>query len=265
LVNKSFLSLSQYINPPEYRLLDTTRAYSSQAQGPTEEREHAKEEHARYFLNLLEQKDWDTYRPTTERIKIQGYIEEIRIALDWTFGAKPDLGVKLALAAERLWLEYGSLAQGIEYLRTALAHVDTTPDANPLLRARLLASVASAQAFVPGPLDMAIFEEAWQAARSAQDVFLELRTLYTLFQVASMARHPTIRYVEEFGVTAARYQDAVAKQILVRQVSDLALAAQKFEAFLADCAYVPREYNLYFGGGINSTTARFYWRTQNTS
>lgn len=48
LANKSLLSIDLKVEPPEYRLLETTRAYALQVEAPAAERDDAERQHARF-------------------------------------------------------------------------------------------------------------------------------------------------------------------------------------------------------------------------
>jgi len=255
LANKSFLSVNHQVTPLEYRLLETTRAYASQASSPASDRERVHERHARYFLNLLERKDWDAYDSAAEGARLRGYIDEIRVALDWAFSVNPSLGVALVLAAERLWLEFTSLAQGVPHLAMALRFADSNPDVGPAVRSRVLVALAAAQVYVPGLEGASLYEHAWRAAQVARDDFLELRALYGIIQSMLLTRRSASQYIDAFAAVCRRSNDPVMSRLLLRwsafqvsELSDMKSAHRKFEAFLNDPSAIPRRVSLYFGG-----------------
>jgi predicted ATPase/DNA-binding winged helix-turn-helix (wHTH) protein len=255
LANKSFLSLNDQSTPFEYRLLETMRAYASQAERPKEERARAQERHARYFLDQLGYKDWDQYEPAAEGARMRSYIDEIRTALDWAFATDPDLAIKLVLAAERLWLELTSLAQGVPHLTKALRHVESKEEIEPAIKARVLIALASAQVYVPGHERASLYDNAWQAAQTARDDFLELRALYGIIQNRLLTRRPATRYVDAFAAASQRAGDPVTQRLFLRisafhdlELSDVKTAVRRFEAFLDDPAPIPRSRYLYLGG-----------------
>jgi predicted ATPase/DNA-binding winged helix-turn-helix (wHTH) protein len=255
LANKSFLTLNHQLAPPEYRLLETTRAYVSQISSASGDRERARERHARYFLGLLEQQDWQAYDPPTEQTKMRGYIDEVRVALDWAFSVNPALGIRLVLAAERLWLELTSLAHGVPHLTTALRLADQNPDVGAAVRSRILVSLASAQVYIPGLEGENLYEHAWRAAQLAGDDFLELRALYGIIQGTLLTRRPASRYIDAFAAVSARSGDPVSQRLLLRwsafnesELSNMRSALHQFEMFLEDRQPIPRSAYLYFGG-----------------
>ncbi|MBY5652632.1 hypothetical protein HFO32_23055 [Rhizobium leguminosarum] len=259
LVNKSLLSLNHQADPHEYRLLETTKAYASQAQGPFGEGQLARENHARYFLSLLEQQNWDDYEPVLGRAKMQGCLEEIRAALDWAFEFNGALAVRLTLAAERLWLELTSLSQSIHYLGLAMREVNADPDADAALRARVLVSYVSSQShiLISGVDEGSLVEQAWRAAQAAQDEFLQLRALYAFIDYLNFARRPLQYELDEFSVLAAKSDDPAIQQLPLLisgyydvEHSDIVSSVNKLETFVANCVYFPRKYYLYFGNSL---------------
>ncbi|MGA7807261.1 hypothetical protein, partial [Bradyrhizobium sp.] len=245
--------------PLEYRLLETTRAYAAQASNLPGEREQARERHARYFLRLLENQDWETYNPAVERVTMRGYLDEVRAALDWAFSANPSLGTRLVLAAERMWLELTSLAQGVSHLTMALRFVDLNPHEDATMRCRILVSLASAQVYIPGRQDTSLYEHAWQAAQVAGNDFLELRALYGIIQARLLTRVTASYHIDAFAAVCERSNDPVARKFLLRwsafndaELSEIKSAVAKFEAFLKDEQPISKVTSLYFGG-IDST------------
>ncbi|MBB4392895.1 winged helix-turn-helix domain-containing protein [Bradyrhizobium sp. ERR14] len=255
LASKSFLSLDHRAAPLEYRLLETTRAYATRASDAADDRERVHERHARYFLDMLERRDWDACDSVADSAQLRGYIDEVRVALDWAFSVKPGLGIALVLAAERLWLEFTSLAQGVPHLELALRFADSSPDVGPAVRSRVLVALAAAQVYVPGLEGASLYEHAWRAAQIARDDLLEMRALYGIIQNMLLTRRPASPYIDAFAAVCRRSNDAVMSRLLLRwsafqafEASDMTLAHQKFEAFLNDRSAIPRRVSLYFGG-----------------
>ena len=255
LASKSFLSVDHHATLLEYRLLETTRAYASRALDAAGDRELVQERHARYFLDVLERMDWDAHGSTAESARRRGYIDEVRIALDWAFSTNPALGIALVLAAERLWLEFTSLAHGVPHLALALRFADSSPDVGPAVRSRVLVALAAAQVYVPGLEGASLYEHAWRAAQIARDDFLEMRALYGIIQNLLLTRRPASPYIDAFSAVCKRSNDSVMSRLLLRwsafqafEASDMKLAHQKFEAFLDDRSVIPRRISLYFGG-----------------
>ncbi|WP_441237595.1 ATP-binding protein [Bradyrhizobium sp. 930_D9_N1_4] len=255
LAGKSFLSVDHRVTLLEYRLLETTRAYAIRASGAADDRGRVQERHARYFLDVLERRDWDACDSVADSAQLRGYIDEVRVALDWAFSVNPRLGVALVLAAERLWLEFTSLAQGVPHLELALRFADSSPDVGPAVRSRVLVALAAAQVYVPGLEGATLYEHAWRAAQIARDDLLEMRALYGIIQNMLLTRRPASPYIDAFAGVCRRSNDAVMSRLLLRwsafqafEASDMKLANRRFEAFLDDRSAIPRRVSLYFGG-----------------
>ncbi|WLB58943.1 ATP-binding protein [Bradyrhizobium japonicum] len=255
LAGKSFLSLDHRATLLEYRLLETTRAYASRASGAAGDRQGVHERHALYFLDVLERRDWDACDSVADSAQLRGYIDEVRVALDWAFSVNPGLGIALVLAAERLWLEFTSLARGVPHLELALRFADSSPDVGPVVRSRVLVALAAAQVYVPGLEGASLYEHAWRAAQIARNDLLEMRALYGIIQNMLLTRRPASPYIDAFAAVCRRSNDAVMSRLLLRwsafqafEASDMKLAHQKFEAFLDDRTVIPRRVSLYFGG-----------------
>jgi predicted ATPase/DNA-binding winged helix-turn-helix (wHTH) protein len=253
LSRRSLLSFDPESTSAEYRLLDTTRAYIAQLNFP--EGDIAQRRHAEYFLRLLDDIDWDLYDDASENAKMRDYLDEVRVALDWAFSSDPQLGVKLVIAAERLWLALTSLVQGVPYLTEAFQLVDGSSAFDPVVRPRLLVSLASAQVYLPGFEGASLYERAWQAAQAAEDDFLELRALYGIIQSTLLTRRRATHYLEAFAKAAERSNNPDVHYLLQRisafndfENSTIRSAHQRFETFLQDCPSISRSAYLYFGG-----------------
>lgn len=100
LVAKSLLTTYPVGAMMRYRLLDTTRAYALQCQ-TSEDREGLAARHATYYRRWLEQfgPDWPTLSTGPERLPYFVSINNVRAALEWSFGEHGDIGVGIRLAA----------------------------------------------------------------------------------------------------------------------------------------------------------------------
>ncbi|WP_426130662.1 ATP-binding protein [Pararhizobium sp. PWRC1-1] len=102
LVAKSLLATHPLGATMRYRLLDTTRAYALQCQSD-EDRAGLAARHAMYYRRWLEQfgPDWPTLSTGPERLPYFVSINNVRAALEWSFGeyGNIDVGIRLAAAA----------------------------------------------------------------------------------------------------------------------------------------------------------------------
>jgi len=274
LAQKSLLSVAAMAGTLQYRLLDSTRAFAGQAAAAEGERQGAKQRHAHYYLRLLESTDWASYDPIVDRMRFRGYMTEVQAALDWAFAAEPELGVRLTLAAERLWLELTSIAHGAHYLNLALSYLNDHADASPLLLARVQVALAAAQSFVstPGEDSGATYEQAWEASQITGDPFDELRALHALIHHCLSTRRPCFDSIQEFEDVARRSGDDTARHFsrmylahALINISEIARSADIFEEFIRDVSVTDRKYDTYFTynmKAINCTAlgTMLYWQ-----
>ena len=83
-----------------YRLLYTTRAYALERLDGAGETSGVRHRHARYFRELFQQAPGDWLRESDARLRAT-YVPErdnVRAALDWTFGAGDDPATGVTLA-----------------------------------------------------------------------------------------------------------------------------------------------------------------------
>ncbi|WPO42533.1 ATP-binding protein [Tardiphaga sp. 42S5] len=255
LARKSLLASHTASADGGFRLLDTTRAFIAQTPDPSDDRDKARERHARYILARLELTEWNFADVQSANAIVGNYVGEVRLALDWSFEVAPWLGVQLVLAAERLWLELTSLFHGAPYIARALGYADTDPSLGPVVQSRLLVSLASAQAYIPGGQGADLYERAWNATRDAGDDFLELRALYGLIQSLLLTRRPASSHLDEFAAISRRSDHPATYHLYQRmrafsefESSKLMSAQAHFESFLNDFRSIPRSVSLYFGG-----------------
>ncbi|CAN1722195.1 putative transcriptional regulator [Hyphomicrobium sp. 1Nfss2.1] len=140
LVAKSLVT-AEVIGPGlRYRLLDSTRHYALQRLlgDPIEGR--VRHCHAQRMLTIFEQSagDWD-WRETDDWIsRYRGRLGDLRSALSWSFGegCRPELGVRLTVAAIPLWFETSLVSEARQRVEFALQLGETFP-CDDLLKAKL--------------------------------------------------------------------------------------------------------------------------------
>ena len=100
LVAKSILAVRPVGAMVRYRLLDTTRAYALQIPLDDPEAEQLAMRHARYFRRWLEDTGrlWPGLSTAAERARHLTGLNNVRSALEWSFGSAGDLEIAVALA-----------------------------------------------------------------------------------------------------------------------------------------------------------------------
>jgi predicted ATPase/DNA-binding winged helix-turn-helix (wHTH) protein len=127
LVEKSLIATRHDEGEPQYRLLDTTRAY---ALGKLEE--HGEFDvislrHAEYVIQQLEsQKEMQSGQPQTERVAAYSrQISNVRSALQWSFGShgNDEIATRLAAVSTQVFLELSLLTECRLWAEQAIARL----------------------------------------------------------------------------------------------------------------------------------------------
>lgn len=129
-----------------YRLLRVTRAYAQEKLADSGEAESLARRHAEHHRALLTEAEtrWETLT-RTDWLKAYGYtIDDVRVALDWAFGPKGDIGVGAALTNASLPFGF-QLCLIDEFKRRAelaLGQLQALDPPNPLAELRLNGALA---------------------------------------------------------------------------------------------------------------------------
>jgi predicted ATPase/DNA-binding winged helix-turn-helix (wHTH) protein len=131
LVSKSLVTRDAATR--SYRLLETTRAYAAEKLAAAGELDAVARRHAEQFLELFERAvlDWESL-PTTQWLAAnQGYLDDLRAALDWAFSAKGEAAdaIRLTVAAVPLWFHLSLIDECRARVEQALERV---PGAGPV-------------------------------------------------------------------------------------------------------------------------------------
>jgi predicted ATPase/DNA-binding winged helix-turn-helix (wHTH) protein len=128
LVAKSMVATRPQGAMVRYRLLDTTRAYARDINVDENERTELAIRHARYYRQWLEQAttEWSNMMSGAERVPYFSGINNVRVALEWCFGAGSDsrTGVALAAAAAPIFLAMSLLPECYQWSERALLALD---------------------------------------------------------------------------------------------------------------------------------------------
>ncbi|MFQ6242661.1 ATP-binding protein [Sinorhizobium meliloti] len=120
LVDKSLVSADVAHDEVRFRLLDTTREYASERLKEAAETSIFCRRHAGYYLSLLTQEA--RQRPDETVAHLRRDIDNVRVALDWSFSQAGDLdiGILLAIAAADLMTDLSLLAECTKWAAIAL-------------------------------------------------------------------------------------------------------------------------------------------------
>jgi predicted ATPase/DNA-binding winged helix-turn-helix (wHTH) protein len=128
LIAKSMVATHPVGAMMRYRLLDTTRAYALDISVDDAETTELAVRHATYYHRWLEQNgtEWATLSTGVERTPHFAALNNVRAALEWSFGERGDLGigVGLATAAAPVFLAMSLLAECHRWSERAIRALD---------------------------------------------------------------------------------------------------------------------------------------------
>jgi predicted ATPase/DNA-binding winged helix-turn-helix (wHTH) protein len=187
LINKSLVAADVSGTTAYYRLLDTTRAYALEKLADAGESNATARRHAEHYRDLLEraQADWERL-PTKTLLSDYGrQLDNVRVALDWSFGSDGDTGVAMALtaAAVPLWKHLSLM----EECRARVNQALTAPrqDGPGTVREMQLSAALGATLLSTISSSGAEIATAWtrtlEIAEALGDVDYQLRALWGLW------------------------------------------------------------------------------------
>ncbi|MEA2888740.1 MAG: hypothetical protein QOD11_3100 [Bradyrhizobium sp.] len=187
LVEKSLIAIRTDGTQPEYRLLDTTRAYALEKLEEHDEVDLVLRRHAEYVAGYLEsQKAALSPLPQAERVAARlRQVSDVRAALEWSFGPRGDaeIATRLAVPATQLLLELSLLTECQLWAERAIALLESQhPDSRREMQ--ICATLPFALMYTEGNSQRvrAAFSRALGAAVQQQDLDYELRLLSGLFR-----------------------------------------------------------------------------------
>ena len=128
LVEKSLLATRLDQGEPQYRLLETTRAYALGKLEEYGEFDLISLRHAEYVTQQLQsQEEMLLALPRAERVAAYSrQISNVRSALEWSFGSRgtDEIATKLAVASTRLFMELALLIEWRPWAERALARLE---------------------------------------------------------------------------------------------------------------------------------------------
>jgi predicted ATPase/DNA-binding winged helix-turn-helix (wHTH) protein len=142
LVEKSLIAIRLDQAEPQYRLLETTRAYALGRLKEHGEFDPISLRHAEYVIQQLEsQKLMPPALPKAERVATYSWqLGNVRSALEWGFGSNgnDEIATKLAVSSTRLFMELALLIEWRPWAERALARFENQHREQDLARELLL-------------------------------------------------------------------------------------------------------------------------------
>jgi predicted ATPase/DNA-binding winged helix-turn-helix (wHTH) protein len=131
LVEKSLIATRLDQGEPQYRLLDTTRAYALGRLEEHGEFDPISLRHAEYVIQQLEsQKEMLSALPRAERVAAYSWqLSNVRSALEWSFGShgNDEIATRLTVASTRLFMEMALLIEWQAWAEQAIARLGDQP------------------------------------------------------------------------------------------------------------------------------------------
>ena len=214
LVAKSLVVADVSSTKPQFRLLDTTRAYVLEKLDESGERERIARRHAEYYHDLFERAEGE------ERVRSAGEwladyaceIDNLRAALDWAFSPDGDgsIGVALTAAAVPLWMRLSLFTECHSCAKQALGSLATRgPRAEMKLHAALGTSLIYASRVI-GPEIGPALTRALEIAESLDDAEYQLRSIWGLWGLHSETGRyrAALPFAQKFHDLAMRGSDS---------------------------------------------------------
>jgi predicted ATPase/DNA-binding winged helix-turn-helix (wHTH) protein len=126
LVEKSLIATRLEQGEPQYRLLDTTRAYALRKLEEHGEFDAISLRHAQYVTQQLEsQRESLSALPMAERVAAYSrQLGDVRSALEWSFGYNDEIATRLTIASMRLFMELSLLIEWQGWAEQAIARLE---------------------------------------------------------------------------------------------------------------------------------------------
>jgi predicted ATPase len=187
LVAKSLITADLTGVVPEYRLLESTRAYAAEKLAESGESGALARRHAEYQLKACERIDLTgATSPPVDWLAVHGrQVDNVRVALDWAFSPAGDraIGVALTVAAVPLWMHLSLMSECRARVEQALASLGPGVPADSRRDMRLFHALATALLHTRGigsPQMSAASTRALELAEALDDTEYRLRATYCL-------------------------------------------------------------------------------------
>ncbi len=228
LVARSLVAADTTPSGTRYRLLETMRAYALEKLGEVAETDTTAARHTLHYCSKLEKclDDLNTLPTTDWREIYLSELDNVRTALEWSFGRSGDVESGIALAANALFL-FDALNLFVEAQKW-LAHAKSrlSPSTPPALKARLHA--ATAIALTHGGYNPS--DEAVEALQQAAALCRELQeSVWLAFVLAHL------------GLVRANRRETPQLEIVLTEISkmkDLANAQAWYNLLLGKLRFI---------------------------
>lgn len=218
LVRKSLVLARTSNGRTSYRLLDSTRAYSSEKAIEAGEEHAVRTAHALFLETLMRraEEEWHSLATAQWLESYSSLVDDIRAALDWTFSPKGDgaLGLRLTALALPMALQRGLVDEMRGWMDRAIALAETVVPREYAAEIRIHtthATLAQNQKAVFGSQARG-FLQALRIADLSRDRRLRVEPLigYAAFNLGLGAYREALRHAEEASEIAEDWGDDFA-------------------------------------------------------
>jgi predicted ATPase/DNA-binding winged helix-turn-helix (wHTH) protein len=214
LVEKSLVAVSASDETTRYRLLDTTRAYVASKLAESGEADAINRRHADYYRELFVRTDPIHSADSEVRgeTPYAEHLDNVRAGLEWSFSGRGDVGIGIALAAasSRLFLEMSLLIECHRWSETALAALDES-DRGSRREMELQAALGQSLMFTKGNSEAArnSLSRGLELAEDLGDLRNQLRLLgrLSIFDQRTGNCHSAFELARRTEIVAARIGD----------------------------------------------------------
>ncbi|MGA8495513.1 MAG: winged helix-turn-helix domain-containing protein [Xanthobacteraceae bacterium] len=261
LVAKSMVATRPIGAMMRYRLLDTTRAYALELSVDDAELADLAVRHATYYRRWLEQTgiEWPTLSTGAERAPHFAGLNNVRVALEWCFGANGNaqVGVELATAAAPVFLAMSLLPECHRWSERGILALDDATRGG-LEEMHLQAAMGVSLMFTRGGRDAArvALNKSVAIAQERGGALDQLRLLgpLNMFYLRTGDFKSALRYAEDCSAIAGTVDDSVAAAlahsilgISLHLSGDLAGARAELEAAVRREPRSQRTTTIYLG------------------
>ncbi len=223
LVSKSLVVADSRNLTTRYRLLDTTRFYAAEKLAETGQQNGVLSQLAHYLIGVLEAEEEAMYAAADgPQLTFSELVAHVRVALAWSLVDDAALGVKLTVASVPLFFRLALLDECLEYVTTAISHLDAHPGLDEPRRMKLYAALGWPQMRPSGgPRDgAAAWSTALSIAEDIGDIDYQLRALWALWVDAINQAKPEqgLQLAKTFADRAVRSSDEVDRVVGLRLV-----------------------------------------------
>jgi predicted ATPase len=214
LVEKSLVAVSAGDEIARYRLLDTTRSYVASKLAESGEADTINRRHADYYRELFVRTNpiHSAGSEVRDEIPYAEHLDNVRAGLEWSFSGRGDVGIGIALAAasSRLFLEMSLLTECHRWSETALAALDES-DRGTRREMELQAALGQSLMFTKGNTDAArnFLSRALELAEDLGDLRSQLRLLgrLSIFDQRTGNCHSAFELAKRTEIVAANIGD----------------------------------------------------------